>query len=175
MKKGSWIVFKISVYVCMVFALLMLTVLAYTVVNEGRMSKSDWAFFLLLALVPLSQLIFQLLNARLLQYFLFNNLMPGYTYRIWHTIMLIINTVCVILYSYLVLLAITELSRSTFGIRRKYDFWQQFWLGIVTCNIILNLHTIIGSLKLRNYLRIQYKAAEDKWLRNLGNPDPSVL
>ncbi|MES2778153.1 MAG: hypothetical protein V4722_28515 [Bacteroidota bacterium] len=167
MKNKSWIVFRVTVYLCLAMAMLFLIVMIYFVIREGRMSAMDWTIFLLIMLIPIVQISFQSLNAGLLHHCLPNNTLPGSSFRIWHSVLLALNMATVVLIGFTVAAALTDLSHQEYYGRQDLA-WQYALVSALIIVIIFNFYTIVVSLQLRNYLRTNYRAAEEQWLNNIG-------
>jgi len=94
--------------------------------------------------------------------------MPGNAFKRWQTLFLVLETICIMLFSFLLVDVINDLEYSKTVESGSFIFWLKFTIAIVSSNIIINLYTIIASLQLRSYLHFNQKATEEALLDSLG-------
>jgi len=172
MKKKRWIVFRVAVYISMAMALLLIAVLFFFFAQSGNISTGDLEALFLFLLVPVALAIFQQLNIRLIHNCLPNNSVPGNLLRTWHTVLLVVSIICIILLSYLFKVAISDfINYGGYQTRKSFNREQYLVLGALVFIVVFNLYTIIASLQLRSYLRFNQKATEEALLNSIGKEE----
>ena len=125
--------------------------------------------FSLLFLISLSlQIIFNILNVRLIHYHLFNKLLPQPTFSIGHTILLVLNSCIAIALICLFLYGVLETFKTT-PYRKNIHTEDIIALASIGSYTFITICTITGSLVVRRYIKYYTSIQEEEWLSQIGS------
>lgn len=166
MKEKRWIFFRITVYLGLVGAATGLSILFYsTFMRYGHLKVVSFVSIIIGAGL-LSQMVFHILNMWLIHHHLFNKLLPGTTFSICHTVLLVINScvgialLCIFLYG-----CAETFKTKPYHNPHTEDVIALSLIGIYT---FITIGTVTGSLVLRRYIKYATSVEEDEWLNRMG-------
>ena len=168
MKEKKWIFFRVMVYLGLAVALLSLALLMYYYVT-ARPGLRSIVTLIVIGIIPFCvQVAFNLLNIRLIYYYLYHLRFPQASFRNWHTFLLILNScvavafICVFLYGFLETFKTNPYHKSP-------DTEDVVALVMIGTYTFITICTITGAVVLRRYIKYGTTRKEEEWLNQLGS------
>ncbi|MES2775350.1 MAG: hypothetical protein V4722_14345 [Bacteroidota bacterium] len=152
MRKRNWQIFKLVVSFSLVLNLFMIGFMWYEFGPE-----------FILALVPVTQILFHVFNLRLYNFHRRNNELADWSTDVCHTFLAIVTAFFTYLFSSLFIAAIKDFRHYNYN-GRCFTAKQYLMLVTIILAIISNLCTIIASLLLRRYIRMNSRKADNGFI-----------
>jgi hypothetical protein len=168
MKEKNWTFFRVVVYLGLTGAALILLILFYFTFGRYRGLHLLNSVSIIVTSISALQIAFNILNIRLIHHYLPNIIMPQPSFKIWHTIFIVLNSCIAILLIWIFLYSFAEAFRTS-PYRSRRDGADILALALIGSYTFITISTITGSLILRRYIKYYTSMQEDAWLNQIGS------
>ena len=169
MKERRWIFFRLLVYGWLTAATGFLILFCFAVFAKGNGLKYFQLYIIIAIVLLCIQIVFNILNVRLFHYYLFSKQIRQNSFKVWHTVLLILNG-CIGIFLILVLSElIIELNIKSRDVSMIVTLSDLLTIIIAGTYLFIMLTTSICSIRLRNYIGKYVSMEEDQWLDQLGS------
>lgn len=172
MKEKKWVFFRVMVYLGLAVAMMALLLLTYYLLKDHHNLRSVETLALICIISLFIQVIFNLLNIRLIHHYLFNKIPAPATFNGWHITLLALNSciaialICLFLYGFLETFKTSPYHKSP----NTEDVIALVLIGMYT---VITICTITGAFLLKRYIKYYVTRQDEEWLNQIGSQQMS--